>query len=73
MAKDKLAKTIHVEPNPNHDGYDTNWVCEHIDMQTGKDDGDVWLCEACADLYKAGAKVVKVGAAKAGQWSTRTQ
>jgi len=53
----ETAETIYVHPNPNDDGYDDNWVCNHIDMQTGKADGDVWLCEACADLLDAGAKV----------------
>ena len=56
-----MAGIIYVEANPNDDGWDTNWVCEHIDMQTGKDDGEVWLCEECATLEKAGATIVKVG------------
>jgi hypothetical protein len=49
------AETIHVYPNPNAD----NWVCEHIDMQVGKADGETWLCEACDDLVEEGAQVVK--------------
>lgn len=59
---------ILVHPNPNDDGYADNWVCEHIDMQPGHDDGEVWLCEACTDLDEAGAKIVKVNkASKAGK------
>lgn len=53
------AETIHVTPNPNADGYADNWVCEHIDCQPGKADGDVWLCEACDELLDEGAQVIK--------------
>jgi hypothetical protein len=55
MAKEE----IWVLPNPNNDGFDDNWVCEHIDMQTGNHDGAVWLCEACADKRAAGAVIMR--------------
>jgi hypothetical protein len=55
----KPKEEIWVNPNPNHDGYDDNWVCEHIPMQVGQHDGAVWLCEACADKLEAGAVIMR--------------
>ncbi|MGA8493309.1 MAG: hypothetical protein WB711_23000 [Terriglobales bacterium] len=55
------ANTIYLRPNPNDDGYEDNWVCEHIDMQPGQYDGASWLCDACATMYNAGATIVKQG------------
>lgn len=52
---------IWVEPNPNDDGYADNWVCEHIDMQVGHNDGDVWLCEDCEEKLSAGAVILRRG------------
>ena len=57
-------KQIVLHPNPNDDGYSDCWVCEHIDCQVAKADGEIYICEECSEV--ADPEYVKVNA-KAGQ------
>jgi len=38
---------IVLHPNPNDDGFSDCWVCEHIDCQVAKADGEIYICEEC--------------------------
>jgi hypothetical protein len=63
QAKKPKGKIL-VYPNPNDEGFEDNWVCEHIGCQVAKADGEVWLCGSiCADKAAAGAEIVKVSGA----------